>query len=312
MTNLFLLNVALNLFDGTDGNGGNMVGITADSGSDHPNGGSVGDATQTSSKANSGGFNGTSSVAEETNTETKLSEKERRAEFKKLVEGDYKDIYESEFQKAFNRRYRGARENEERMQKLNPLVDKLMMRYNIEGNDVEALSQAIDNDHSYWEYAAEEAGMTEEQYVEYIKLKSDSRRLNEMEQARNREAEVQKQLQVWNDAVAEVKAEYPDFDIDTMVDNPTFKSMLQAGVPMKHAYEVVNLTEIKTRAASEASKATEKSVVEGIRAKGSRPRENGISANNGIATSTDISKLELDDIRDAIARARRGETVRFS
>lgn len=307
MQKVNLLSICLCLFDGADGNSGNMVGSMANSGSDHLNGASESGASQTSSKANSGGSNGASPEAGETNNETKVSERERRAEFKKLVEGEYKDIYDAEFNKAFNRRYRGARENEERMQKLNPLLDKLMARYNIEGNNFDALAEAIDGDKAIWESAAEDAGMTEEQYSEFLRYKSDSMRYNAMEEARIREAEAERQLSAWNEAVKEAKSIYPDFDIDELVENDTFRRLISSGVSMHHAYEVLHLSDIKNNVA----KTTEKNVVEGIRAKGTRPKENGISSNNGIATSIDVSKLGLSDIKSAIEKARRGEVVRF-
>lgn len=302
-----LLPICLNLFDGADGNSGNMVGSTANSGSDHLNGGSEGDTSQNPSEATSGGSNGESSDAEKTNNEAKVSKSERRAKFFELVEGEYKDIYEREFQKAFNRRYRDARENEERMQKLNPLLNKLMVRYNIDGNNVDALAKAIDGDRAIWESAAEDVGMTDEQYAEFLQAKVDSRRWSEAEEARLKEEEAEKQMSAWNDAVKEAKKLYSDFDIDELVEDERFCSMLRAGVPMHHAYEVLHLADIKNSVA----KTTEKNVVEGIRAKGMRPKENGISSNNGIATNTDISKLGLSDIKSAIEKARRGEVVRF-
>ena len=88
-------------------------------------------------------------------------------------------------------------------------------------------------------------------------------------------------------------------------------NMLRAGVPMKHAYEVINLEGVKANAAKNAAEIAEKNVVQGIRAKGQRPREVGTSSQTGITTGKDISKLDLDGIKDALERARRGENVTF-
>lgn len=80
---------------------------------------------------------------------------------------------------------------------------------------------------------------------------------------------------------------------------------------MKHAYEVLNLDGIKSRAAKDAAEAAEKNVVEGIRARGTRPNENGTSSQNGITTATDISKLSLKEITSIMERARSGEKITF-
>ena len=118
-------------------------------------------------------------------------------------------------------------------------------------------------------------------------------------------------MEAWNNAAREVREAYPEFDIDSMAEDPAFMSMLRAGVPMKHAYEVLNLTGIKAQAAREAAEATEKNVVDGIRAKGARPRENGISSQSGITAGIDVSNISDAQIEEALARARRGETVTF-
>lgn len=317
MKNLKLLCAVLNLFDGATGTGtgegvngeGSQVGSQSNPGSDHRDGGNAGDAAASSSKTFSGGSDGANPAAGDSTK--KLSETERRAEFRRLVEGEYKDIYEREFQKAFNRKFRNARETEERLSKVNPLLDKLMTRYNIAGNDVEALSRAVDNDRGYWANAAEEAGMSEDQYMEILRLRSDSRRLAEIEHERERQATVQRQLEAWNNAASEVREVYPDFDINALAENSEFMSMISAGVPMKHAYEVLNLDGIKSRAAKDAAEAAEKNVVEGIRARGTRPNENGTSSQNGITTATDISKLSLKEITSIMERARSGEKITF-
>ena len=312
-----LLGIALDLFDGTAGTGtaeggmSNGVGSQAISGSDRRSGSSVSDAADYRSKAKAGGSNSEASVAGEQAGEKKLSEKERRAEFRRLVEGDYKDLYESEFQKAFDRRFRNARETQERLDAITPLIDSLAARYDIESGDIGALTEAINKDQSYWESAADDAGMTVEQYQNFLKYKSDSRRLEEMRVQREKNVFAQRQMEAWNNAAREVREAYPEFDIDSMAEDPAFMSMLRAGVPMKHAYEVLNLTGIKAQAAREAAEATEKNVVDGIRAKGARPRENGISSQSGITAGIDVSNISDAQIEEALARARRGETVTF-
>ena len=294
-----------------------MVGNKSVAGSDRRGDMSASDAASKSSatagaEPNSKGENGIDTPnAGENGKEMKVSKGERRAEFRRLVEGEYKDIYESEFQKQLERRLRGVRETEERMSKVTPLIDTLMARYDIENNDIAALTEAVNRDRGYWESAADEAGMTVEQYQQFLKYKSDSQRYDEMRMEQERDRAVRQQLDAWNDAARSVREVYPDFDINDMADRPEFISMLRAGVPMKHAYEVLNIDGIKNLAAKNAAEAAEKNIVEGIRAKGTRPRENGTSSQSGITTGLDISKLSERDIKNMLARARNGETITF-
>ncbi|MBQ6698694.1 MAG: hypothetical protein IJN09_06585 [Oscillospiraceae bacterium] len=306
--------ISLKLFDGAGT--GEAAGTQPISGSGQPNGDRAGDAALSSGKAETGGAPGEGTGEEEASdagkqTAEKKTRNERRAEFRRLVEGEYKDIYESEFQRAFNRSHRSARENEERLAEISPVLETLFSRYNIEGSDVTALKAALDNDRSWLESAAEDAGMSTEQYREILKLRSDSRRLAEIDAERERQSAVREQLEAWNRAAEEVRGQYPEFDIETMADNREFMSMLRAGVPMKHAYEVLNLSDIRAQAAREAAERAEKNVVEGIRAKGARPRENGTSSQNGIKTKTDMSKLSLEEIMKINERAKNGEVITF-
>ncbi len=319
MRKIKLLDVSLCLFDGTGDNGtSGAVGNKSVAGIGHRDDAGASDAAHassataeagSSSEINSGDGEKAPFAGEE--SEAKASKRERRAGFRKLVEGEYKDIYEGEIRKALNGRFEALREKSERLDKVSPLIEALAARYDVGIDDIEGLQSAINSDSSYWEAAAEDAGMTVSQYQEYLKYKSDSRRLEEIRMEREREASIQQKLREWNDAAEEVRASYPEFDIAEMAQNSSFMNMLRAGVPMKHAYEVINLEGVKANAAKSAAALAEKNVVEGIRAKGQRPHEVGTSSQTGITTGKDISKLDLDGIKDALERARRGENVTF-
>ena len=88
-------------------------------------------------------------------------------------------------------------------------------------------------------------------------------------------------------------------------------SMLRAGVPVQHAYEVVHMDQIKAGVAAMQAKATEKQVVDGIRAKGARPQENGTTSQGAFIVKDDVSKLSKRDRAEIIRRAARGEHIEF-
>ena len=104
---------------------------------------------------------------------------------------------------------------------------------------------------------------------------------------------------------------YPSFDLNAEVKNPQFLSMLRAGVPVQHAYEVVHMDQIKAGVAAMQAKATEKQVVDGIRAKGARPQENGTTSQGAFIVKDDVSKLSKRDRAEIIRRAARGEHIEF-
>ena len=87
----------------------------------------------------------------------------KKKAFRELINGEYKDLYTQETQRMIDRRFKEAREMEQRMKSSQPVLDTLMERYNIQDGDAKRLLEAVDNDHAYWSEAAEEAGMSEEQ-----------------------------------------------------------------------------------------------------------------------------------------------------
>ena len=90
-----------------------------------------------------------------------------------------------------------------------------------------------------------------------------------------------------------------------------FLSLLKAGVPVAHAYEVVHMEEIKTSVAEHTARQTEKQVVDGIRAKGARPMENGTSAQSAFTVKDDPAKWSRKDRAEVARRVAKGETIKL-
>lgn len=234
---------------------------------------------------------------------------ERRAQFRELIESpDFKDVYTAEFQKAFDRRFRDSKEQEERLAKQQPILEALAKKYGIEDGDVDKILQSIDEDDTYWQEAAEEAGMTVSQYKQFQKLQRDNKAFRDAQLRQQEQQAAQTQLATWQREADEMKADYPNFNLATEAQNPLFLSMLKSHVPVRHAYEVLHLDEIK----GNVSKATEKRVMDGIRVKGSRPAENGVSSKGAITIhKPSASSLTKQDRAEIAKRVENGENIVF-
>ena len=236
---------------------------------------------------------------------------DRRKAFQELVNGEYKDIYTEETQRIIDRRFREARNLEERAAKQQPVIDMLMQRYKIADGDLGKLAAAVENDNAYWSEAAEEMGMSVEQYKEFQRLKRENDALLRAQRMRQNQQAAQQQLQKWYSEGEQVKAVYPDFDLGAESKNPQFISMLKAGVPVQHAYEVIHMDEIKAGVAQSTARQTEKQVVDGIRAKGNRPAENGTSSQSAFTVKDDPHKWTKQDRAEVARRVARGETIKL-
>lgn len=236
---------------------------------------------------------------------------DKRKAFRALVDGEYKDQYTEDTQRIIDRRFRETKNLETQLSQQKPILDMLMQRYKIADGDLGKLTQAIENDNAYWSQAAEEAGMSVEQYKQFQKLQRENAQLLQAQRRSQNQQAAQQQLQKWYQEAEAMKADYPDFDLGRESQDPQFLSMLRSGVPVKLAYEVMHMDEIKSTVAQTTAQKTEKQVVEGIRAKGARPAENGTSSQSGFVVKDDPAKWTKKDRAEIVRRVQRGEQIKL-
>lgn len=327
-----LLHMSLNLFDGGADGGENAA--AADPSGDHAQGDTPEIPGRTHRGKKSGEFNTvlfgkqdqaeagdtshgtqTSSVAgrdkpsEVTVTSNTLEDK--RQSFQELVNGEYKDVFTEETQRIIDRRFREAKNLEQQVGRNQPVIDMLMQRYKITDGDVSKLGLALENDDAYWSEAADEAGMDVAQYKQFQKLQRENTALLDAQRRAQGQQAAQQQLQKWYGEAELVQSVYPDFDLAAESKNTQFVALLRSGVPVQHAYEVLHMEDIKTGVAQNTAKATEKQVVDGIRAKGARPAENGTSYQSAFTVKDDPGKWSKQDRLEVARRVARGETIKL-
>lgn len=236
---------------------------------------------------------------------------DKRKAFRALVDGEYKDQYTEDTQRIIDRRFRETKNLETQLSQQKPILDMLMQRYKIGDGDLGKLTQAIENDNAYWSQAAEEAGMSVEQYKQFQKLQRENAQLLQAQRRSQNQQAAEKQLQKWYQEAEAMKSDYPGFDLGRESQDPQFLSMLRSGVPVKLAYEVMHMDEIKSTVAQTTAQQTEKQVVEGIRAKGARPAENGTSSQSGFVVKDDPTKWTKKDRAEIVRRVQRGEQIKL-
>lgn len=321
MRKFHLLNICLSLFDGDGGAGAPAgEGATADGGEKAGSQAIPG----RSRRGNSGGMAGVlygkqadgSPVAGGKDSggegqKPDAKQEDRRKAFLELVNGDYKDLYTEETQRIIDRRFRETKGLEETVEGHKPILDMLAQRYHVADGDPAKLLEALEADDAYWSEAADDAGMTVEQYKEFQRLQRESEEFHKLKQRKEHEEAAQQTYAAWMQEAEGVKAVYPQFDMSTEVQNPEFMSMLRSGVPLRHAYEVAHLDTIKGGIAQQTAAKTERAVMENIRAKGNRPAENGVGSGSGITVKNDVSKLSRQDRQEIARRVARGENIMF-
>ncbi len=303
-----LLDVDLKLFDGEggDGAGGTQAG---------PAGTQQGDGTKTGGEPGKDGSGQSSDAGSGQDSAQKTETPEaRKARYRELVRGEFKDLFTADTQRIVDQRFKETRGLQESLGAQQPIIDRLLVRYG--AKDVAELARALETDDVTAQAAADRLGETLEQYrererqdLERLRTQRENVTLREQLEAVKAREYSQRQIERWAGEAVAMAEQYPDFDLTAELENPEFVSSLEHGVPMELAYKLLHMDEIVQTAAQKAADEREQAVLESIRARGARPPENGASAQNGVATGTDVSKLTREERAEIARRANRGETI---
>ena len=235
----------------------------------------------------------------------------KRKAFREMISGEYKDEYTEEFNAYFNRRFKETKGMEQVINDQKPIMDILAQRYNVTDGDMKKLLSAIEQDNVYWESAAEEAGLTVEQYKAMKKLERENAEFQRMQQRREGEQQAKQQIDSWYAEGLKVKELYPTFDFKAEIADQNFRGLLKSGLKVQQAYELMHMDEIKANAARVAAQTTGQQMAAKIQTKAARPKENGTSSQSAVIVKSDVHSLTKADRAEVIRRAQRGEKISF-
>lgn len=252
--------------------------------------------------------------------------KDKRTLFRKMVSegGEYKAEFDEYFQEVFNTRfkeYKGLQRSVETLTRQNQehdsLFDRLAAVYGTETR--EDTVKAMMDDAAFWDAKADAEGLTREQYMtqlkraeETAKVKRENDLLREAQDKRNTEERRDQLAAKRESEIAELRKEFPDFDLAAESKNPQFVSMLRIeALPLRTIYAAIHHDEILSGSVQKARADAEEAAVANIRARGMRPPENGATVTGGVSVSVGVGSLSRKERADVARRAARGERITF-
>lgn len=241
------------------------------------------------------------------NTATNI---DRKAEFEKLIKGEYKDLYDERMQDTVQKRLKGQKEIVDKYNALSPMFEILSKKYGVDASDPEAIMKAIEEDDSYYEEEALEKGISVEHLKEIRRIERENAELKKLRDEQNAKEAAEKRVAEWMEESKQVKAIYPQFDLRGEMQNPKFLDLLRVpGVDVRTAYELTHKDEIIAGAMQFTAKAVEKKIADKIAANGARPTENGLNSQSASLTKSNVSQLSKSDILDIQRKILRGEKI---
>lgn len=254
---------------------------------------------------------GEGAVPAANNNAVKEVPEDRNKTFEKLISEDYADLFNAKVKDIVSKRLSKTNETVERYKTLKPYLEMLGKRYNVDPNDIPALTKAMEDDDAYYEKEALECGAP----IEYIKRMHKVERENAVFKAeaesRLREENAQRLYSTWQKQAEEVKKIYPSFDLAKETQNDDFVALIKNNVDVRTAFEVIHKDEIIPAAMQYAAKTVESKLANKIAANASRPVENGTGGGAASATKKDVRNMTNAELDEYIRRAERGERITF-
>ena len=139
---------------------------------------------------------------------------------------------------------------------------------------------------------AEQLGVDEETAARIIRTENENAMFRAQQAQEQNRATLERRVKEEND----VKAAYADFNYRAEAENPVFKTLVDGGLPMKQAYEMVHAAELSAKAIALAREEARAAALAEYRANGARPAE-GISGNKATGVvKNDYTKMSQQDL----------------
>lgn len=227
-----------------------------------------------------------------------------------LIKSDeYKEEHQAYMDKTISDRLKKYKGMEEQNGKMANALNTVAIKYGLDATSetfLDELTAKINEDDSYIEDYAMDHNLSTEEARRSIDMQ---RKISQYE-AEKRQAEMQAQQQEAIRALIQsaerTKAVYPNFDLDTEMQNEAFRNLCAAtqGDTLA-AYRAIHHDELMRAQGMQSAQIATQQIANSVAANKSRPIENGLSSQASSITTTDFSKMNLQQIRAYAEEQRR-------
>lgn len=241
---------------------------------------------------------------------------ERRRAFGEMVQGEYSDVFQEMMQRAIDKATENIRQNPQ----VARLTQALANAYGVDTDDMDGLIEAVENgrvkDEKYYEDLAQQRGVSVKTARELDKMESDLKRSNTrnaqlqaMQQEAARQQRVSQIQAQWEAQAAQLKTQYPDFELQEVLANEQVADLMRRGVSLPDAYRAAYFDHIMQQATAQTAQKVEQGVAARIQQRAGRPGENGTRPGGAVTTHVDVASMSRRQLEDLERRARQGEKI---
>lgn len=236
---------------------------------------------------------------------------EREKAFNDMINGDFRDLFDARMQKAIKERVGEVKQLQQQLQQQNDVIGLVAKKYGISTDKMGDIREALESDDVFWEEAAADQGMTVDSYKKMMKLEAENEALHKAREEAERKNQKDAVFQKWDREAEELKRMYPQFDLQSEIQDKRFLDLMGAGIDMRTIYETLHHDEILPALMQQTAKAATKQQAAAARSGQMRPAENGMSSRPAAQTVKDPAKMTKEERQEYARRAARGEIITF-
>ena len=249
-------------------------------------------------------------------------------EFEKLINGKYKDAYQSKVESFVKDRMSTKNKQISDMQKKentgNQIFALIANKYNVQPDDLDGLLKAVSEDKDLFAEKALAAGMTtEEARNNFFNQQKTNAQEEELETLRREKAarELDTHLRT---IAAETQKEFPNFNLEEEFQNPAFRTALDFIAQQRNeqnektgrndeiydltaAYKMAHFDELQKDLVKRSSSAAISAAAQSIQSGARRPTENAVKKSGTTTQRKSVDEMSDAEFEAFYQKVRRGE-----
>ena len=227
---------------------------------------------------------------------------------------DYKADHKAYMDKAIGDRLKKYKGIETELGKHKSLLETVALKYGVNPEDenfFDVLSQKIDEDDSYYEKYAMEHDISADEARRIVTMERKAAQYDAQQEEMARQEQARQQIMVLRQNAEKTKAQFPDFDLDTEMQDERFRRLCAVNNgDTTAAYMACHWNEILPATVQRASKQIQAQTAQAVASNKARPIENGISSQAPSVVQQDFSKMNLQQLKDYAEEQRRKQAGR--
>lgn len=234
----------------------------------------------------------------------------KKLSYADLIKSDeFKEEHKAYMDKTISDRLKKYKGIEEDNAKYKGILDTVAYKYGVSADDknfLSVLKEKIDADDSYYENYALEHDISPEEARRIVTMERKAAKYDAEKVEREKQEQMRQHILVLRQNAEKTKAQFPDFDLDSEMQNEKFRKLCAVNHgDTTAAYMACHWKEILPATVQMASKQIQMQTANSVASNKARPVENGISSKASSVVQDDFSKMNLQQLREYAAEQRR-------